>query len=57
MPQTPGGAHRLTQRLQKYWVGGQNNQLDNVACEAELQRIQSLAFFIRSQHSLFPYIS
>ena len=48
MPQAPCAAHRLAQGLQECFVGGQHDELDDVAREAEPQRIQRAAFFVRS---------
>jgi hypothetical protein len=48
MPQPSGIADGLTQGLQKCLIAGEHDELDNVAREAEPQRIQRAAVFIRS---------
>ncbi len=48
VPQAPGAAHRLAQGLQEGVVRGQNDELDDVAREAELQRVQRAAVLVRS---------
>ncbi len=48
VPQAPGAAHRLAQGLQENIVRSQNDELDDVAREAEFQRIQRAAVLVRS---------
>ena len=48
VPQASGAAYRLAQGLQENIVRGQYNELDNVAREAELQRVQRIPIFVRS---------
>ncbi len=48
VPQTPGPANRLAQGLQEGVVRGQNDDLDDFAREAELERVQRAAVLVRS---------
>ena len=47
VPQPPRPAHGLSKRLQEGLVGGEHHELDDLARQAESQRIQRAAFFVR----------
>jgi hypothetical protein len=46
MPKPAGGSDGLPQRLQKNLIGGEDDQLDDVAREAEPQRVDAWTVII-----------